>query len=76
VVFLKDGQKKPHKTLGYDRNQTVFYFLFGLGQTYWEGGRRGVGSNIESYGENSNFIVIDYNLKTVNDVDMRSSETN
>ena len=79
-AFLEDGPKELNKTLGYDRPTYLVVhpclsFYLGLANHIF-GGVKGVwGITLNPMGKILNSIVIGYNLKTVIDIHIRSSES-
>jgi hypothetical protein len=81
-AFLEDGPKELNKTLGYDRPtylvvHTCLSFYLGLANNIGGrgGGSKRGGLTLNPMGKILNSVVIGYNLKTVKDIDMKSSES-
>ena len=79
-AFLEDGPKEFNKTLGYDRPTYLVVhpclcFYSGLANHIFWGVKGMWGLTLNPMGKILNSIVIGYNLKTLKDIDMRSSES-
>ena len=79
-AFPKDGPKEFNKTLGYDRPTYLVVhpclsFYSGLANHIFWGVKGMWGLTLNPMGKILNSIVIGYNLKTLKDIDMRSSDS-